>query len=221
MPLVEQWDSIVAGLDEDWVDARLRLALPDEDAARRAASLLGSLGPSRSGSDVSFYAVRRGGSPTPQAVRRGLARLDGEWLDGSLELVASTAAEPATAGEAAPPTPAEQPTLVAAWDLLMATLPPDWSDLYLEVALGSSDFVARASLRMSPLNARREPQGSALRFRTARTFGYGASEAMTRRCLERCDEDGIRGDLRLLRVLSDTIPVGTQGPVWQIEGRTV
>ena len=42
---------------------------------------------------------------------------------------------------------------------------------------------------------------------------------MVRRCLERCDRDSIRGRLRLLRVLSDTRPVGTQGPVWQIEGR--
>jgi hypothetical protein len=41
------------------------------------------------------------------------------------------------------------------------------------------------------------------------------------RCLERCDEDSIRGDLHLLRVLSSTEPVHTQGPVWQIAGRTV
>src|SRR4051812_31054740 len=217
MPLVEQWDSIVARLDDEWVDARIRLALPDEDDARRAASMLGSLGPSRSGNVVSFFAVRRGGAPTPQSVRRGLARLDAEWLDGNLVLAGSTAAE--HTGDPAAATPAavaEQPTLVAAWDLLTATLPPDWSDLYVEVAFPSSDYIARASLRMTPLNARREPNRSVLRFRCARTYGYGGSPQMTRRCLERCDEDGIRGELRLLRVLSDTIPVGTQGPVWHI-----
>jgi len=44
---------------------------------------------------------------------------------------------------------------------------------------------------------------------------------MVRRCLERCDEAGIRGSVRVLRVLSDTRPVQTQGPVWQLSGRTV
>lgn len=187
MSLVEQWDSIVARLDEDWVDARIRLALPDVDAARR-----------------------------------GLARVDAERLDGTLVLAASTAAEHAAEPAAAtPPPPTEHPTLAAAWERLTATLPPDWSDLYVELVLRSTDYIARASLRMTPLNARREPNRSVLRFRCARIYGYGGSPQMTRRCLERCDEDGIRGELRLLRVLSDTIPVGTQGPVWNIAGRTV
>ena len=44
---------------------------------------------------------------------------------------------------------------------------------------------------------------------------------MTRRCLERVDEEQIRGELRILRVLSDTDPVATQGPVWYVDGRSV
>ena len=44
---------------------------------------------------------------------------------------------------------------------------------------------------------------------------------MVRRCLERCDENEIVGAVEVLRVLSDTHPVLTQGPVWQIEGQTV
>ena len=44
---------------------------------------------------------------------------------------------------------------------------------------------------------------------------------MTHRCLERLDDEGIRGELRILRVLSDTDPVATQGPVWYVEGRSV
>jgi hypothetical protein len=44
---------------------------------------------------------------------------------------------------------------------------------------------------------------------------------MARRCLARCDEDSIGGSLRLLRVLSSTQPVQTQGPVWQMAGKTV
>ena len=44
---------------------------------------------------------------------------------------------------------------------------------------------------------------------------------MAARCLERCDEEGITGELEILRVLSDTHPVGTQGPVWLVGGRSV
>jgi hypothetical protein len=59
------------------------------------------------------------------------------------------------------------------------------------------------------------------RFRAARRFGYGAAPQMVARCLARCDEDGIRGAVRILRVLSDTRPAATQGPVWLLEGKTV
>jgi hypothetical protein len=35
------------------------------------------------------------------------------------------------------------------------------------------------------------------------------------------DEEGIRGGLELLRVLSETRHVATQGPVWRVGGRSV
>jgi len=44
---------------------------------------------------------------------------------------------------------------------------------------------------------------------------------MTRRCFERLDEEGIRGRVAVLRALSDTRPVQTQGPVWYVGGRSV
>jgi hypothetical protein len=44
---------------------------------------------------------------------------------------------------------------------------------------------------------------------------------MTRRCFERLDEEGIRGRVTVLRALSDTRPVQTQGPVWYVGGRSV
>jgi hypothetical protein len=44
---------------------------------------------------------------------------------------------------------------------------------------------------------------------------------MTRRSLERLDEQEIAGELRILRVLSDTRPVATQGPVWRVGGKAV
>lgn len=212
MALVDTWGEIESGLAGDWSDAQLRLVLGDESEVARAEELLGPLNPWRTGRELRIFVVSRGGGAGTNSVRRALLRLEREEIDGTLELVGSDAApEPAAAVDA---------TLAESWDALRTTLPPDWSDLYLEVTLASSDYVARASLNMSPLNARRERGRTALRFRAARSFGYGAAPGMVRRCLERCDRDSIRGELRLLRVLSDTRPVGTQGPVWQIEGRT-
>jgi hypothetical protein len=47
------------------------------------------------------------------------------------------------------------------------------------------------------------------------------SPEMATRCFERCDEDGMTGEVEILRALSDTNPVGTQGPVWLVGGRAV
>ncbi len=70
------------------------------------------------------------------------------------------------------------------------------------------------------MNARREGPRPTLGFRAARRRGYGGAPEMVRRCLERCDADGITGELRLLRVLSEARNVYTQGPVWHVGGRT-
>ena len=43
---------------------------------------------------------------------------------------------------------------------------------------------------------------------------------MVRRCFQRLDDAGIPGELRVLHALSDTHPVGTQGPVWYVGGKT-
>jgi hypothetical protein len=100
-------------------------------------------------------------------------------------------------------------------------LPADWSDLFAEFELASSDFLAGAALHLAPINPRRDGTRLALQFRSARRFGYGAAPQMVRRCLERCDAAGIHGRVRFLRALSDTRPVQTQGPVWQLDGRTI
>jgi hypothetical protein len=214
--LAEQWKALQPELGEDWVDARVRLRFAKPEQVARGAALLGPLNPVRSGDEVTLFVVPHGSGVHPHQLARALERLDREKIRGSLELAAVTRGEAPAA-----PEPVVAATLAEQWDALLATLPPDWSDLLVELELDSSDYIARASLRMTPLNPRRTETGRTLLFRVARTHGYGASPEMTRRCLERCDEDGIRGTLRLLNVLSATIPVQTQGPVWQLAGRTV
>jgi hypothetical protein len=213
--LVEQWREILGGLPEDWADARLRLTIQDAETAARASALLGPINPGRRGNVLRFYAVRRGGGSSPALVERLVERLDEERIPGELELVGAGEAEPA------PPPETHRPTLAGTWDASVAALPPDWSDLYAEVELVSTDWLERAALLMAPLNPARYGEAPGFRFRVARRFGYGASPEMTRRCLERVDEEQIRGELQILRFLSDTDPVHTQGPVWYVEGRSV
>jgi hypothetical protein len=212
--LVDQWQEIVRGLPEGWGDARLRLTIPDEGDCDRAAALLGPVNPGQRGKVLRFFAARRGAGPSPDMVTGLLQRLDREGITGELELVGAGEAEPAE------PT-VRRPTLAGSWDAALAALPPDWSDLYAEVELVSTDWLERAALLLAPVNPARYGGKPAFRFRVARLFGYGASAQMARRCLERLDEGGIRGEVRILRVLSDTEPVATQGPVWYVEGRSV
>ena len=77
----------------------------------------------------------------------------------------------------------ERSRLVEAWEAALAALPPDWSDLYAELELTSSDHLDRAALLLSPVNPARYGDKPGFRFRVARRFGYGASPGMVRRCL--------------------------------------
>lgn len=212
--LAQQWERIQAGLPGDWSDARLALAVTDPSRLARAAALLSPLQPGRAGSELRFDVARRGSSLSPVAAGRALARLDEEWIGGELRLLS-------IAEGSEPEHQALPSSLAEAWDEELAKLPPDWSDVLGEVELTSSDHLDPAALAMSPLNPTRAGDALAFRFRCARRAGYGASPGMVRRCLARLDEQGIPGEVRILRSLSDTKPVATQGPVWYVGGKVV
>jgi hypothetical protein len=213
--LAAQWAEIKAGLPRDFGEARLRLKVRDEAQAIRAGALLAPLFAGRSGTEIRFVCAGCAGPQSEEVVRRLLDRLDREGIWGELELVshspAATAQPARTRGAPAP--------LAQAWDGAFAELPPDWSDLFAEVELTSSDHLEPAALALSPLNPARDGQRFAFRFRCSHNFGYGAPAAMVRRCLERLDAAGLPGTVRILRVLSDTHPVQTQGPVWYVGGK--
>ncbi len=212
--LVDQWREIQSRLRDGWTDARLELTVRDPARADRAAVLLGPLTPVRRGNRFRFYASAHGAGPAPSAVERALGRLDEERVEAELKLLESAA--PVVEAPSEP-----RATLAGAWDAQLEGLPPDWSDLYAEVELTSTDHLDRAALLMAPLNPSRFDDRPAFRFRSARRFGYGASPGMVRRCLERLDAEGIRGEVRILWALSDTQPVATQGPVWYVGGKAV
>jgi hypothetical protein len=210
--LAEQWDRIVRSLPGGWERADLKLLVPDAEQRGRAAALLGPLAPGRVRAGLRFV-VSRAAGVGPDAARRLLANLDDERIRGTLSLSSS---EERTAAEA----PA-RPPLVAQWDALVTSLPEDWSDLLCRVTLASSDDVPRAALLCAPLNPSRPERDIGFDFRVARSAGYGASGQMTRRCFGRMDEEPIRGEVEILRALSDTHLVSTQGPVWYVDGNVL
>lgn len=204
--VADQFRDLESQLPADWADVRLALVVDDPAQAERAAALLGPLGPTRFGSRVQVTVPRQGGAV--ERLRRLLRRIDLDRVRGQLELVTASSAVAAVGAS-----PVSWPPLEEAWLAAVAALPEDWSDLYAEVELASSDFLPPGALRLAPLNPSRPDRGLALRFRVARTYGYGASAEMTRRCLARLDEEGINGRLLILWALSDTKAVATQGPV--------
>jgi hypothetical protein len=212
--VADQFRALESQLPADWADVRLVLVLDDAAASERAAALLAPLGPGQVANRVQLTVSRRGGSA--ERLRRLLVRLDRERIRGELELVTSSSAVP-DPGEA----PVSWPPLEEAWLAAVAALPEDWSDLYAQVEVSSSDFLDPGALRLAPLNPSRPDRGLAFKFRVARSFGYGASAEMARRCLARLDEEGIKGRLLILWALSDTKAVSTQGPVQYTEGGPV
>jgi hypothetical protein len=211
--LVDRFNEIERELPADWADARLSLTVEDHDERQRAGALLGPLQPGHSGTKLRFATARRGGGASPELMRRLLRRLDDAGIYGELELVSAHEAP----GAELPSTH----QLRDQWKRALDGLPADWSDLYAEVRFDSTDYVEPGALLLAPVNPSRFGEANALRFRCAHHFGYGVSPEMATRCFERLDEAGFTGEVEVLRALSDTNPVGTQGPVWVVGGRAV
>lgn len=212
MKLADQWRRILEDLPPDWGEVELDVSVPREEQRARAAALLGPAGPGRMDGTLRL-SVHRARGIGPENVGRLLARLDDERIRASLSTVDV---------ETRPEAPVEtRASLAESWEATVAALPPDWTDLLCELALTSTDHVDRGALLLAPLNPARHGARAAFRFRVASTSGYGTSAGMTRRCLERLDEDGIPGRLTILHALSDTDNVATQGPVWRVDGKAV
>jgi hypothetical protein len=212
MRLAEQWQEIERGLPEDWRSARLSLSIAEEADPARAALILASLAPGRSGSG---FRLEVSPARNPAGI---FARLDREGIRGRLDVIGT---ESAAAEVVEPEGRHARAALARQWDELTADLPGDWSELYVELELDSSDYLARAALLAAPLNPAHYGGPVTLRFRSASRAGYGTAPEMVRRCLERLDAERITGAVRILRVLSHTSHVATQGPVWRVGGRSV
>jgi hypothetical protein len=217
--LADRASEILRGLPRGWERARLDVTVEEPEEADRASMILAPATPGRSGNVFSLHvagATQRG-LASPELMRRVLGRLDEEGIRGRIRLAAHEGRK-----EAATPAQGRRAQRLAeAWDELTSRLPPDWSDAYAEVELDSSDFVERGALLLAPVNPARYGGVATFRFRCASNKGYGVSAGMARRSLERLDEEGITGRVRILRALSGTSLASTQGPVWLVGGKSV
>lgn len=219
MKLVDQWRGIEAELPSDWEQVRLTLTTEQPEDLTRAAQVLGSITAGRVGSGLVFDVDRAAGPNGTQKVIRLFERLDRERTWCLIEQSGVQAAAPAdaTAAERA----REAASVAASWDAALAPLPSDWTDLLCELQIKSSSLLDRTALLCAPLNPTRDGSRVAFTFRVSGRSGYGASPSMARRCFERLDAEGIAGSTQVLRVLSDTSNVDTQGPVWLVGGKVL
>jgi hypothetical protein len=220
MKLVDQWRTIASGLPAEWEDVRLSLATEQPGDLARAAQVLGPINAGRVGTTLVFVVTHAAGPYGGQRVERLFQRLDEERTWCTLEVVNVSLAEPAPAGggEAADGLAA---TVAESWDAALTGLPSDWADLLCELEIASSSLLDRTALLCAPINPARAGSRVAFTFRCSSGSSYGVSSSMARRCFERLDAEGIAGATRVLRVLSDTDKVYTQGPVWLVGGKTL
>ena len=223
MKLVDQWRTIEAGLPAGWEDVRLTLTTEQAGDLPRAAQVLGSINAGKVGSTLVFHVSSAAGPHGVQSAVRVFEHLDRDrtWCLLARSAV-QMAAEPRATAPAGDAGPAPGPTGVAeSWDAALSPLPSDWSDLLCELELDSSALLDRAALLCAPLNPARSGSRVVFTFRCSGRSGYGVSPSMARRCFERLDNEGITGTTRVLRVLSETDNVDTQGPVWLVGGKTL
>ena len=214
--LVDQWAELERRLPADWEEAAMRLRTEQPKERSEAARVLGPMNVGLVGDELAFTVRRAGGASGPEAARRLFGRLDAARIWCILEQREVT--------ETPPRLDERQPassSVAEAWDLALAALPPGWSDLLCVLELDSSALLPRAALLCAPINPSRDHSRAGFTFRCARTKGYGVSPGMARRCFEELDDEGIGGTVSVLRSLSGTDNVATQGAVWYIGGKVL
>jgi hypothetical protein len=218
--LVDQWAALERRLPIDWETIVLRLSTEQPDDVGEAARVLGPMNVGRVGDQLVVTVRRAGGAAGPEAARRLFGRLDQARIWCLLEQDEVGVREPDAATPAAPAAAQASP-VAEAWETALAELPSGWSDLLCRLELASSDLLPRAALHCAPMNPTRDGDAVAFTFRCASREGYGVSPEMARRCFERLDAEGIEGEVSVLRVVSDTDNVATQGPVWYVGGKVL
>jgi len=106
-------------------------------------------------------------------------------------------------------------SLAEQWAAILEAESEDWSHLALELRLADTERTEEVVVTLAPLNPWRRDddyRSGVLRFRVARTLGYGAHPGLVSVRLGQLL--GVHGELEVLRSVDAARPVGTQGPSW-------
>jgi hypothetical protein len=84
---------------------------------------------------------------------------------------------------------------------ILDALPPDWTDLEVDLRIGDEDRYIDTAVALSQVNA--QPYSRAewhWRLLVAHSFGHAAAPETVKGVLGRLDEDGVSGEMRVAEV---------------------
>jgi hypothetical protein len=93
--------------------------------------------------------------------------------------------------------------LAADFQQILDTLPPDWTDLEVDLRIEDMSQYVDSAVALSQVNAQvyQHPQGGRhWRLLVAHSFGHAAAAETVKGVLERLDEAGVAGQLRAAEV---------------------
>ncbi len=95
-------------------------------------------------------------------------------------------------------------TLALEFEQILETLPPDWTDLEVEMRVADLAQYIDTAVALSQVNAQvyqhPEADGWHWRLLVAKSFGHAAAPESVRGVLEKLDGEGVAGELRIAEV---------------------
>jgi predicted alpha/beta hydrolase family esterase len=95
-------------------------------------------------------------------------------------------------------------SLAADFQQILDTLPPDWTDLEVDVRIADMSQYVDTAVWMSQVNAQvyQHPKADSWHWRllVAHSFGHAAAAETVMGVLEKLDADGVAGELRMAEV---------------------
>jgi hypothetical protein len=95
-------------------------------------------------------------------------------------------------------------SLAAEFEQILQTLPPDWTDLEVDVRIEDMSQYVDTAVALSQVNAQvyQHPRAERWQWRllVAKSFGHAAAPESVKGVLEKLDADGVAGELRVAEV---------------------